>query len=194
MISEHKIVPKESITELQLAEKFGMSRTPIRESLRQLKAEGYLIPHNKRGYFLNIPSIKEIKDLYEIRVFLEGGAAKLAAKEIDLDYLENFEKQFISLKDKDREVDDDEKIVGLGRKFHFFIMESSGNQELKKMVEKLYGQLEISRMFSYGTRGRKAIDEHLKIIGALKERDGEKSQIYMEEHLKNAFNTLVGTL
>ena len=72
--------------------------------------------------------------------------------------------------------------------------ESAENEKLKELIENIYSQIEISRVYSYSKRGTEAIDEHLKIIGALKDRNGEKSRAYMEQHLMNAFNMLTRIL
>jgi DNA-binding GntR family transcriptional regulator len=61
-------------------------------------------------------------------------------------------------------------------------------------VKQIYAQLEVSRMYTYDKRREGAIDEHLRIVGALKERNPEKAQIYMEDHLKISFETLMKIL
>jgi DNA-binding GntR family transcriptional regulator len=196
MILGLKLSPKDSISELKIAAMFGMSRTPVREALKRLSGEGLLISINKKGYFLNIPTLREIKDIYEVRTILEGSASRLAAQNIDLNKLKIFEDKFLSFKNdfdiqkEGKRSDIDYDFVKLGRDFHFFIIDSTGNEKLKELIIGIYNQLEISRIYSYGKRKKEALEEHLKIINALKERDGEKSQIYMEEHLKNAFNML----
>jgi DNA-binding GntR family transcriptional regulator len=169
----------------------GMSRTPVREALKRLKNEAIFISSDKKGYFLNVPTIKEMKDLYEVRTILEVGAIKLAALRVDLIKLENFEKLFLEFKNassngKEKEFD----FVDLGRDFHFFIIESTENKEIKELIKGIYDRLEISRIYSYDKRRKEAIDEHLNIVYALKARDQRQCQACMEEHLKNAFETL----
>lgn len=211
MILSLEFSPKEPLSELKLAAKLGMSRTPVREALKKLKNENIILSYDKKGYFLNVPTIKEIKDIYEVRAILEGGAAKIASQRIDLNKLENFEKQFLEFRKKlngnedKRNTENLENLnhikwtkeydfVKLGREFHFFIIDSCENGKLKELIKSIYDQLEISRTFSYDKRRKEAVDEHLKVVNALKERDGEKSQISMEEHLKNAFNVLTKIL
>lgn len=195
MILGMKITPNECISESNLASMIGMSRTPIREALTRLKNEAILISSGKKGYFLNIPTIKEIKDLYELRTIMECGAIKLAAPKVDLQKLENFENQFLRYKNEPSGMDDkDFDFVKLGRTFHFFIIDSTENKLVREFINGIYERLEISRVYSYNKRRDDAVDEHLKIVGALKERDPEKCQKYMEEHLKKAFNMLIKIL
>jgi DNA-binding GntR family transcriptional regulator len=201
MILGLKISPKEPISESSLASKFGISRTPVREALKKLQSDNLINSYDKRGYFLNISTINGIKDLYETRAFLEGGAAKLAAQRIDLVKLEKFEKQYLSIRDRLSNTSGSENktknipnLMKLGKQFHFLIIKSAENEKLEELIENIYSQIEISRVYSYSKRGTEAIDEHLKIIGALKNRNGERSRTYMEKHLMNAFNMLTRVL
>ena len=200
MIFSGKILPREPITELRLTALFGMSRTPVREALKQLRNEGILISLGKRGYCLNVPSITETKNLYEVRILLESGAARLAAAKIDLDRLEGFRKQFLSHQNtlnsgqEEYRNGEDYPSSDLGRAFHFFIIESTGNTKLRELIEKIYDQLAVSRIFAYNPRRKEATDEHLKLVDALMQRDAQESHAYMEEHLRRGFEILTGIL
>jgi DNA-binding GntR family transcriptional regulator len=195
MILEMKISSKEPLSESKLASIIGMSRTPVREALKRLKNENIVISSDKKGYFLNIPTVKEIKDLYELRAILEGAAVKLATQKVDFAQLENFEKKFLLYKNGLSNGDGTENgFVSLGREFHFFIIESAENEKLKELLKGIYDQLEISRVYSYDRRRKEAVDEHLKIVTALKERDEGKGQAAMQEHLGNAFQVLIRIL
>jgi DNA-binding GntR family transcriptional regulator len=197
-----KFSPEEPLSESKLSALLGMSRTPVREALKRLKTEGFINSFDKKGHFINIPTINQVKNIYEIRAILEGGAAKLAASKIDLNMLREFEKKFTLWRNKLRdkttnENNKKEKLsdLKLGRQFHFFIISSAGNEKLEQLIMNIYDQLEISRPFSYTHRHKEEVaEEHLKILNALKERDEEKCRTYMEEHIKNAFNTLVRIL
>lgn len=189
-ILEFKTDPSEPLSEVKLASRLGMSRTPIREALRRLESEGVIVTYGTRGSFINIPTLKEIRNIFEVRMFLEAAAAKLAAKEIDLSRLEDFEEQFVVFRQGKRKGD----FVDLGRKFHFFIIESSGNKVLKDILDNIYTKLDIIRLFSYSFRRKEAVEEHLKIVRALRIRDEDLSYAAMQNHLKNAFNTLTNVL
>lgn len=195
MILERKISPKEPLSESKLASILGISRTPVREALKKLKSEGIIIASDKKGYFLNVPTANEIKDLYEVRAILEVAAVKLAIQRLDPDEIEEFEKRLLAFKvqlDSGEEGRGD--LVKLGKELHFFIIERAGNRKLEELVKALYDQIEMSRVFSYYKQRKVSVDEHIQIATALKERDLEKSQASLEEHLKNAFEMLMKIL
>jgi DNA-binding GntR family transcriptional regulator len=74
--------PKERITENQIAERFGLSRTPVREAFRRLEAEGLIVVVPQRGAFVSQPSLEDILEIYQIRTPLECMAARIAADAI----------------------------------------------------------------------------------------------------------------
>jgi len=180
----------EPLSEVKLASLLNMSRTPVREAMRRLESEGIIVTYGKRGSFVNIPTLKEIRDIFEVRMFLEAAAAKLATKGIDLNRLMEFENIFTEFQTGKGKGD----FVKLGREFHFFLIESSGNQVLKEVLDNLYTKLDIIRLFSYSFRRKEAVEEHLDIVRALKKRDEELSYWAMHNHLRNAFNTLTNIL
>ncbi|MDI7261577.1 MAG: GntR family transcriptional regulator [Thermodesulfobacteriota bacterium] len=195
MILEREVSSKEPLSESKLASMIGMSRTPVREALKRLKNEGIIISSDKKGYFLNIPTAKEIKDLYEVRAILELAAVKLAIQRLDPNEIEEFEKKILRFKaELDKADNGKPDLVKLGKELHFFIIERAGNQKLEELVKKLYEHIEMSRVYSYYKRRKEGIDEHLRIVNALKERNLEKTQATMEEHLKNAFEMLMKIL
>ncbi len=195
MILERKISPKEPLSESKLASILGISRTPVREALKKLKSEGIIIASDKKGYFLNVPTASEVKDLYEVRAILEVAAVKLAIQRLDPDEIEEFERKLLKFKaelDAGDEARSD--LVKLGKELHFFIIERAGNRKLEELVKTLYEQIEMGRVYSYYKQRKLSVDEHIQIANALKERDLEKSQASLEEHLKNAFEMLMKIL
>jgi DNA-binding GntR family transcriptional regulator len=195
MILERTISPKEPLSESRLASILGISRTPVREALKKLKSEGIIISSDKMGYFLNVPTANEIKDLYEVRAILELAAVKLAIQRLDPDEIEEFEKKLLTFKAQlDAGDEGRSDLVKLGKELHFFIIERAGNKKLEELVKALYEQIEMSRVFSYYKQRKVSVDEHIQIATALKERNLEKSQASLEVHFKNAFEMLMKIL
>jgi len=185
-----KSSPNEPLSELKLAAQLGMSRTPVREAIKRLENEGLLVSYGKRGTFINIPTKEEIKDIFEVRLFLETAATKLATNKLNEGQLKEFEIQMKKFGEGSGKGD----FVELGRRFHFFIIESSGNKMLIEILRMLYMKLDMIRLFSYSFRRKEAVDEHLEIIKALQKKDEELSYVCMQNHLKNAFDTLTNIL
>jgi DNA-binding GntR family transcriptional regulator len=191
MILDNDVRAKEHLSELQLASLIGIGRTPVREALKKLKNEGIIISSGKKGYFINTPTEKETKDLYELRAILEIAAVKLAIQRVNPDEIEEFKSRLFKLKN---ELDSVEKsgrnYDRVGKALHFFIIERAGNKKLEELVKKIYEQIEISRpypYYSYGKRRKESIDEHMRLANALQVRDRKKCQAILEKHFKSAF-------
>jgi len=198
MILERTLSSKEPISESKLASLLGIGRTPAREALKRLKNEGFIISSGKKGYFLNIPTAQEIKDLYEVRAILEIAAVKLAIQRLDPDEIEAFRNRLLNLK---AELDNADETKGdyakAGKELHYFIIERTGNRKLEDLVKRIYEQIEVSRLYSfysYGKRRKESINEHIEIANALQERDMQKCQASLEEHLRSAFEMLMRIL
>ncbi len=176
----------------------GIGRTPAREALKRLKNEGLIISAGRRGYFLNIPTAQEIKDLYEVRAILEVAAVKLAIQRLDPDEIEAFKNKLLILKAELDGADEGKSdYAKAGKELHFFIIERTGNKKLEEMVKTLYEQIEMSRLYSfysYGKRRKESINEHIEIANALQERNTQKGQAILEEHLRSAFELLMKIL
>ena len=181
-----KIPFNEPLSEVRLASLLGMSRTPVREALRRLRTEGVLVSYGKRGTFVNLPTPREVQEVFEVRIFLESAAARLAAKKVELERLREFEKLFEGFRTGEGKGD----FVELGKEFHFFIIESAGNTVLKDVLSGLYTKLELIRLFSYEFRRKEAVEEHMDIVQALLQRNEALSYQCMETHLANALKTL----
>ena len=120
----------EELKEKSIGEELGVSRTPVREALRQLELEGLvtIIP-NKGAYVVGI-SQKDIKDIYEIRSRLEGLCAKWAAENITKEQLDELEEN-IFLSDFHATKGNAEQMVELDNKFHEILYTASGSRELR---------------------------------------------------------------
>ena len=109
--------PGERLMEIQLAEQLGVSRTPVREAIRKLELEGYVIMMPRRGTYVANMSMSDISDIFEIRSALESLSNGLAAKRITPDELEHLQNLLVMLKPYVEQMDM-EKIVELDIAFH----------------------------------------------------------------------------
>lgn len=162
------------IVEEKLAADLGFSRTPIRESLRQLSYEGLIV--NKK---VVQPTEKDLRNLFQVRGLLEGFSAKAAATylpEGDLKELSNCIKI-----GRDGTV---EEIMDANERFHEIIVQASGNSLMIDTLDRMKSIIYLFRKTVVLYNRPRLIDEHEEIYQAIKARDGEVAKKLMEDHLK----------
>src|SRR5690606_7880656 len=136
--------PRERLMEIQLAEELGVSRTPIREALRKLEIEGFIVMVPRKGAYVADLSFKDIADVFEIRSALEGLAAELAAERITDEELDEMERLLIE-KAEAIASNDMEKLVLVDTKFHEAIYKASRNERLTNIISNLREQIQRYR-------------------------------------------------
>lgn len=187
------IKPGTKLFEAKLAEKMGISRTPIREAMRELAARGFVKMIPNQGIVVSSDSIEDIQEVMQIRGALEGLAAHLATTKIteeEISKLENFLKQM----EKFTKERDGHAFGEADAKFHNIIANISGNQRLiqirKNITEQAYRYriklLNFSGILNYSTQ------DHWKIVEALKKKDSKKAEKFSQEHIENALKNILG--
>jgi DNA-binding GntR family transcriptional regulator len=170
------LTPGEKVAEPELAERFGISRTPIREAFRQLESEGYLTVIPRKGAVVTSLSERDIQEFYSIKSILEGYAARMAAERLterDLDRLEAINERLAQLT-RDGDV---KTFFRVHNEFHELFIRAAGNEKLLELINQLMMKFNRLRMTSLSLPGRMeiSVQEHRKIIEAFRERDGEKA-------------------
>ena len=128
-IKEGILKPGERLMEIQLADELGVSRTPIREAIRKLELEGFVVMIPRRGTYVADISLKDVVQVFEIRSALEELAAGLAAERITPDELEELERILVEINEYiDR--DEFDKIVDTDIRFHGVLYRASRNNRL----------------------------------------------------------------
>lgn len=177
--------PGQRLMELHLAEQLGVSRTPIREAIRKLELEGLVSMIPRKGAYVGEVSIKDILDVLEVRMSLEGLAASLSAQRMDKEQLEqlgNVIEEFEEYKDcKDKDV-----MAKLDRRFHDLIINGSNNNKLIQLIQGIHEQFQRFRViyFNEYTHYEELNQHHKEIYNAIVERDSSKAQISSENHIK----------
>lgn len=187
--------PRERLMEIQLAEELGVSRTPIREALRKLEIEGFIVMVPRKGAYVADLSFKDIADVFEIRSALEGLAAGLAAERITDEELEEMERLLIE-KAEAIAANDIEKLVVVDTKFHDAIYKASRNESLTNIINNLREQIQRFRAttLAYPGRMKESLDEHRGIVEALQSRDVQLSRKLAGEHIENAENSMIDAI
>ena len=168
--------PGERVSEPELAERFGISRTPIREAFRQLESEGYLEVIPRKGAVVASLSERDIEEFYAIKILLEGFAAKMAAEKLtekDIDRLESINERL-----KKVAADGDVKrFFRVHNEFHDLFIKAAGNDKLYEMINQLVMRFKRLRLASLSQPGRMeiSVEEHRNMIEAFKNRDGERA-------------------
>lgn len=190
-----QLPPGSEISELELAGRLGMSKTPVREALGRLDIEGFVETYPRRGYRIKPVTLRDISDLFVVRSVLERTAATLAARSMSdpqLDHLSVLAAASYRL-DEHHSL---EHFVEANRLFHGAIAEGSGNLRLAALV---MAHIEESERFFYiGARSRDVNIEtnrdHAGIVEVLRKRDGPAAGHIMAEHIDNTHKGLATSL
>lgn len=186
-ILEGKYKPGESLVETKLSEKLGVSRTPIRDAIRQLGSEGLVKIVPNRGAVVKGISSQDIKDIYKIRMLIEGMAAKRAAENITAEELDEL-RETVELEGFYTERKDVEHLTKLDTKFHDILFRASNSQPLTHMLSTFHHYLQKARSASMSVPGRalKVYGEHKAIFDAIEEGDADKAEMLTTKHITNA--------
>lgn len=189
LILDGTISADSTLTEAELVRTLEMSRTPVREALHRLEAEGVLEALPRGGFAVVTMSAEDLSNLYQIRAVLEGLAAETAAARLTRVAIAQLEDLYDEM-DIAVENRDDDTLVRLNREFHRTIASASGNRHLEKILDDIKGVFERFRLNAVAddTRRRAAHAEHRALIEALKTRDGTLARQLAEEHVHRAFS------
>lgn len=187
--------PGERMMEIQLAEELGVSRTPVREAIRKLELEGFVVMVPRKGAYVAGISMKDIADVFEIRAALEGLAAALAAERITEEELEHLERLLVKIAECN-EANDLNSLVDVDTEFHDTLYKACRNERLIQIVSHLREQIQRFRTTSLASPGRMkyALEEHKKIVEAVSERNIELARAIAIEHIENAENSMLDTV
>jgi len=190
-ITSGRIKPGERLLEEKLASQFEVSRTPIREVIRQLESEGLATVEKRKGATVTKLSFEEIDEIYSIRIILEGHAAALTVKGLgpqEIDALKEFQKLFVEHA-KGRKY---AEWLATGIRFHSFFAENCGSRTLYKMIDDLRSR--VHRYQYIVTTNDESIARHTKehqaIIDAALKKDPKLARKAMEAHLKSVYKEL----
>ncbi|MEJ6391280.1 GntR family transcriptional regulator [Gymnodinialimonas ulvae] len=177
--------PGARLVESELAERFGVSRTPIREALQRLETQSLL---TRDGRSLIVASLDhgQMAELYTVRQELEGLAARLAAKHAaaeEVAVLRDMVEQDRAL------LDDPEALARANKRFHHQIHLASHNRYLVQQLDLVYRSMALMARTSLAVagRGEDALAEHAAIVDAIAEHDGDRAADALKAHLSTAF-------
>lgn len=180
------------LSETRLAAELGISKTPVREALRQLATEGLIDIQSRRGTFLVKFSSEDVKEIFDIREYLEALAVnELITKVTD----EDIKKLTKLLTDSSSSAlaGDKTKYSEIDADFHALLVSLSGNTRLYRIFTTIQAQIQGVRTRSIRLPGRpdKSNKEHWELLKALQERDQETAEKVIREHIRNVKEDLL---
>ena len=179
------LAPGSRLREAEIAERLSVSRTPVREAIRRLEAEG-LVDHLPRsGAIVRRLDYSETMELYEMRTVLEGTAARLAARAASPVELEELQAINAEMRAADGQP---ERLVRLNRQFHRRLLEASRNRFLLRAMATVENTLLIlgASSMHLPERAVAAVAEHGEVLDALLIRDGAAAEAAMRRHMERA--------
>jgi DNA-binding GntR family transcriptional regulator len=182
-----RLGPGDQIVQEQLAERYGVSRVPIREALKTLETEGQVVYHPHRGYFVAELSVADLLEVYRLRAILEAEAIRHAVPTLaddDVDDLADL------LADVDRAAGEGDIIAmtAANRRFHFAIFDASGLPRLSRILRQLWEATDAYRaLYFQGAENRERVaSEHAAMLAALAARDAEALVRMHDEHREHS--------
>lgn len=179
--------PGDRLVESELADRFGVSRTPIREALQRLETQS-LLTRDGRSLIVSSLDHNQLAELYVVRAELEGLAAKLAAQHAAEEEVHLLRKMV----ENDRLlVNDPSQLARANRRFHRQLHLASHNRYLVQQLNLVHQSMALMETTSLAVEGRSelALNEHDAIVRAIEARDGTAAQAALKDHISKAFVT-----
>jgi DNA-binding GntR family transcriptional regulator len=175
--------PGEKVAEPELASRFGISRTPIREAFRQLESEGYLTVIPRKGALVAAFSPKDVEEFYAIKSILEGYAARKACIRLSTREINKLE----AINEKLREIANEGDVrhfFKVHNSFHELFIKGAGNEKLAEMIGALVKKFQRLRLASLSKPGRMkiSVEEHEKIIEAFRGRNEAMAEMLVQKN------------
>lgn len=190
MILDGELAGGEPLIERPLAERLGVSRTPVRETIFRLAREGLVRVIEGKGAFVASYTIEDMIEIYQMREGLEPLAARLACANLTDEHLDRHEEQLSRYRARPAlRHEDPGKWRRLGRDFHNMFIHASKNARLIRAIEGMQHQIELfrglGRTINPRTDLKSAVEEHAEILQALRARSPQRAEKAVRAHLQN---------
>lgn len=193
-ILDGRIAPGQRLISSDLVEEFGVSRGPVREAFRQLEAERLIDLEPHKGATVRRLTVNEVKDLYQIRVALEGFAARLAAEKIDEGRNRALLTDILKRGRKHKRNPIFSSFVIDNRAFHQAIVRICDNEELGKLIDKYQlpvFMIQLRQVIGTDQTIKNALEEHEEIAQAIFSGSPEAAYLAMQKHLLHSSQQLL---
>lgn len=196
MAANYEFKPDSRLNETELAKRLQTSRTPLREALNRLVAEGFLTFRSGQGFFCRSLTSGEIMDLYEARAAIECEAARLAALRASPEEIAALDQFLFESKVDYQPETSPVDLVKLDEAFHLRLTGLSGNAEMVRMLENMNGRIHYIRLIDLKTLSEKngaevvTTEPHMRILDAVKRRDPDGAEAEMRKHIERRLESI----
>lgn len=190
MAADFAFKPDARINESALAAQLNASRTPIREALNRLVAEGFLTFKSGRGFFCRSLSPELVMDLYEARVAVEVEAVRLACARAPDDAIATLARELDAVAPDYSPATDAESLLAMDERFHSQLCQLSGNAELSRILDNLNDRIrylrliDLSRLRQTAPDRQTMVSAHRRIVDAIANRDTGEATAQMRAHIE----------
>ena len=193
-ICQGSVAPGDILSENQIAQQLGMSRTPVREALRALAREGFVEIRNGIGAYVKPLSSKDMEDLYEVRCLHEMQAIKTSIYRISNDEIDDLTRRFQAIYDACEQGDSPAQgeFSELDWELHSLLVDRCTNNYIKEIVAGNNSNLRRYQSLSVNVLGdvHESARQHLEILRVLRSRDLDKLEEVLHAHLMWSANLL----
>jgi len=208
-ILEGEYGPGTHLLQDDLCARFGVSRTPVREALRKLQAQHLVVLAPNKGATVRFPSQAELRDVYAVRVELEGFACELACAHVDDELLDALDRAQAEIDEAQallergaivplEEPAFNSRVTNANVNFHALIFDATSNQQLAQLCRSLQGYFPKDYVWCTALPAEEAralnVDEHREIRDALAARDARRARLAMSKHITHGGNALIDHL
>lgn len=187
-IIECELVPGSNISEAQIAEELGISRTPVREALLRLNQEKFVVIYPRKGIIVSPITVKDIHEVFQIREIIEPQIGKIAFKNMSEEYLINLKEKFKNANFDPRNSSRRE-YFHMDAEFHKYIVQSGNNEHLIRFSNEIYDldyRIRVMSTLETADIDKRSTPEHIAIIDALISRNPDKIEKTIREHVESA--------
>lgn len=185
-----RMLPGQELRELELADRFEVSRAPVRDALMRLERDRLVTVHPRQGYTVNRVSITDARELFAFRTLIEAACASSAAK--------NASDEISGSLDRFRQFGPGEDFIEYNRAFHAALAHAGGNRRMAATACELIDQSErLIRVSIANVKGRDQVQlvaEHVALIDAVQARDAQRSARLVRDHVHKAERRIIAAL
>jgi DNA-binding GntR family transcriptional regulator len=186
-----EIRPNERLVEMDLAEALSVSRTPIRESLQRLAADG-LVESSKRGWVVRELSLDAIREIYELREALEGFAARLTAMRASEGQIRKLEQLIARRSNNPPQPSERQWLVTNNDALHQAVFRACGNERLLREIirtSEYYFNMRVASLYTDEEIAASA-KQHADLVEAIVQHDGDRAEQVMRLHIRGALDVI----